>query len=115
MPGRQSTTSSIDEWAERLPDAYLTCRDMGHTWRPFRAEWHPEENAYWRSLRCSRCRTERAQWISSTGHIAHGNAYTYPEGYTAPPGAGRMDGGGRDAIRLHSVLRTIEKSESKAS
>jgi hypothetical protein len=109
--GRRRTklTRALATWEESLPDAYLQCRDLGHLWRPFTAQWHQQERAYSRVLSCQRCGTQRAQWVSASGHIAHGNAYTYPEGYTAPAGSGRMDGVARDALRLASVLRMVDQ------
>lgn len=108
MPRLSKLTRQVVAWGEELPDAFLTCRDMGHTWRPYTAAWDSQERAYRRELICARCTTVRVQWVSATGHIAHGNAYTYPEGYTAPTGTGRMDGQARDALRLQSVLRMVE-------
>lgn len=115
MPKLRKLTREVMAWGEELPDAYLSCRDLGHTWRPFTASWDSQERAYRRVLQCSRCTTERTQWVSSSGHIAHGNSYNYPEGYTAPGGWGRMDGQARDALRLQSVLRMVETTEERGA
>lgn len=112
MARKTKVTRAYAEWGEDLPESYLQCRDMGHVWRPYVASWEPAERAYRRVLHCPRCGTERTQWISASGHIAHGNAYAYPEGYSAPAGYGRMDGGARDAIRLASVLRFVESTDA---
>lgn len=101
-------TRAIADWGDALPDSFLQCRDLGHLWRPYTARWHPSERAYSRVLQCQRCTTQRTQWVSASGHIAHGNAYTYPEGYTAPKGTGHINGAARDALRLASVLRMVE-------
>ena len=109
MARRTKLTRAIAAWGDELPDAFLMCRDMGHQWRPFTAQWHSSERAYSRTLACARCSTQRTQWVSASGHIAHGNHYDYPEGYTAPAGTGRMDGAARDALRLASVLRMFDQ------
>ena len=100
----------VAAWSENLPDSFLLCRDMGHTWRPFRAYYSTELHAYERVLRCGRCKTERKQSIAENGLILSGS-YDYPDGYTAPAGTGRIDGNGRGALRLESVLRLIGKDE----
>ena len=107
---RQSVPIDLETWEEGLPESFLMCRDMGHTWKPHTAAWEAEENAYRRVLKCPRCRTLRTQWISPSGHLDGGSHYTYPDGYTAPAGVGRIDGGGRDHLRLLSVLRTVDKA-----
>jgi hypothetical protein len=110
MTIQHSDPKAVASWSEDLPDSFLMCRDMGHTWRPYRAKFNPEENGYDRVLRCGRCKTERQQTISMSGMILTGH-YSYPEGYQAPPGTGRIDGEGRGAMRLESTLRLISKDE----
>jgi len=118
LAARTTTAASVSSadpkevaaWSEDLPDSFIMCRDMGHTWRPFRARFNPEENGYDRVLRCGRCKTERTQTISMSGLILSGG-YSYPEGYQAPKGTGRIDGNGRGALRLESTLRLIGKDE----
>jgi hypothetical protein len=102
--------SEVAAWSESLPDRFIQCRDMGHTWRPFQASWDAEERCYRRVLKCSRCRTERVQLIGASGLILSGH-YDYPDGYTAPAGTGRMDSDGRSALRLESVLRLVRNSD----
>ena len=96
------------EWVLDLNDQQLLCRDIGHTWRPFRA--YLTEYGYERILRCPRCRTERAQSLSPRGHVLEGH-YSYPDGYLAPKGVGRMDSDARDLLRLESIGRLIAKEE----
>lgn len=102
---------SIEAWTDSLDDTFLLCRDVGHTWRPFRAAI--EDSYYWRVMRCGRCKTERVQYLTMSGHIASGH-YVYPEGYLAPKGSGPMYGDARDHLRLESVLRTISKDEHRS-
>lgn len=101
---------SVADWSSNLPDSYLLCRDMGHTWRPFKVRYESELNAYSRVLRCGRCKTERVQSVSLSGLILTGN-YTYPTGYQTPQGSGRITGSGRGALRLESTMRLIGKDE----
>ena len=104
----------VANWSSTLPDGFIQCRDMGHTWRPYTAEYDIDVNAYRRVLRCNRCKTKREQYIGLGGLILSGG-YTYPEGYQAPKGTGRIDGNGRGALRLESTRRLIDKHDRKAS
>jgi len=101
---------AVANWSSDLPDSFLMCRDMGHTWRPFTARFSADENAYDRTLRCGRCKTERQQVIGMDGTILSG-VYLYPDGYLSPAGSGRITGDGRGALRLESTLRLISKDE----
>lgn len=92
-------------WAQTLPDDFLLCRDIGHTWRPLSARIH-DSTTYERTMRCGRCRTERHQLLTTTGTIVSGG-YDYQEGYLAPPNTGRLTSGDRDGVRLESILRLI--------
>lgn len=98
----------VAAWADELPDKFLTCRDMGHQWRPHSARWDSKERAYVRVLRCGRCKTDRVQVIDAYGGIVSGS-YDYPDGYTAPSGTGRINGDGRSALRLTSTLRLVSR------
>lgn len=108
----QQPSSGLDTWAQSLPDAYIQCRDFGHSWRPFRA-WLTGEHTYSRTLRCQRCATERAQELSVSGHTLSSH-YVYADGYTAPKGTGRLDAGDRDVLRLASTLRLIDERQPNA-
>ena len=98
---------AVAAWSEDLPDSYLMCRDIGHTWRPYTARVNPQ-GGYDRALRCSRCKTTRTQTLNSRG-MPVSSHYTYPDGYQSPAGTGRIDGEGRGALRLASTLRLIAK------
>lgn len=97
---------AVAAWSEDLGDAFLTCRDFGHTWKAFRA--YAEGGGYVRILKCPRCKTEREQTLDRRGMVIASH-YIYPEGYQAPKGSGRMDSEGRGALRLVSVMRQVEK------
>lgn len=102
----------------KLPDIqpeHLACRDYGHAWQPFTAEWHRKQRAYFVQLRCARCGTVRARLLDRYG-AQISNHYTYPDQYLVH-GSGRLTGAQRDGIRLASVQRllTAELSEEAAS
>lgn len=101
-----SRDTDVAAWARTLTDAALTCRDVGHYWRPFSASWDPESRSYYRVLRCGRCRTERHQLLDARGHPVRGH-YVYPEHYLAPAGTGRLVGGERDTLRLEAIVRVL--------
>lgn len=107
MARRSAATTRRLDWSDALPDAFILCRDIGHQWRPYRAWWSGPDKAYRRVLECTRCETTRTQLIDRRGHVSTGH-YLYPEGYVSPPGMGRVDGAGRDALRLGSLLRLLD-------
>ena len=109
----QQPSSGLDAWAQSLPDAFIQCRDFGHTWRPYRA-WLTGEHTYSRTLRCQRCSTERAQELSVSGHTLS-SKYTYADGYQAPQGTGHLDTADRDVLRLASTLRLIKDGEKPSA
>lgn len=99
----------VDAWAAGLPDDFLLCRDLGHTWRPSAARIG-DDSTYQRTMRCGRCKTERHQTLSASGAILSGG-YTYEDGYLAPRNTGRITTGGRDQLRLESILRVLAHDE----
>lgn len=102
-------TDDLAGWARDLPDDFLQCRDIGHTWRPAGARI-TSESTYERSMRCGRCKAERMQTLSATGAIL-GGGYHYEDGYLAPRNSGRMTTDRRDGLRLESVLRVLGHDE----
>lgn len=105
---------TVETFAESLPDRYLSCRELGHQWRAWRAQWDASARAFERELRCGRCKTTRAQLLDSRGHVLS-NRYTYPTGYQAKgvEGAVRVS---RDVFRLESITRYLTpKDERQAS
>lgn len=109
MAQQYADDDEVRDFASGLTDSFLLCREIGHNWRPFFARWDPDENAYQRTLRCVRCKTQRHQWMSSSGSML-GNHYEYAEGYQHK-GLGRIVGEGRDHLRLESIQRLVEKQE----
>lgn len=119
MPARRpaQTRRANDEvtaWAQELPDAFIQCRDFGHLWRPFTASYDSQEKGYRRTIRCTRCRTERSQVLDLDGSVRSGH-YSHPDGYLKPAGTGVLDAAGRGSLRLASTLRLIDRAERKAS
>lgn len=98
----------VSDWAGKLAGAFLSCRDMGHVWKPFTARYVPEDRYYIRTLRCSRCHTERIQELTLAGMIGR-SWYKYPDGYAAPEGFGHLTGEDRGALRAESVVRYLTK------
>lgn len=102
----------VQSWAAGMPEAFLACRDLGHTWRPQSARYDTELNSYARTLRCNRCRTTRSQTLSLSGLIM-GNHYEYPDGYQVPAGSGRIDQQGRGVIRLQATIASLDAATRK--
>jgi len=111
-PSLGADRQEVEAFAKGLKEAFLHCREMGHAWRPWAAEWDAEHNSYRRGLRCPRCKTKRWQYMGLTGAVL-GTQYEYPEGYTAE-GIGRIMGEGRDALRLESLTRALSPADMRA-
>lgn len=100
--GRQRNLTSA---LSHMPTDHLQCRDFGHAWRPYHAEWSAELRCYVSELRCSRCRTVRQRLISRTGEQLK-SGYQYVDGYQLK-GIGRLTGHDRDFLRLESLRHVL--------
>lgn len=99
---------SVQEFAEGLKESFLHCRELGHNWKPWGAGRHPD-GGWERSLRCTRCKTERHQTITPTGMVMS-NKYVHPEGYLSE-GLGRIVGEGRGLLRIEAIKRHVGNEE----
>lgn len=96
----------LDKALEKLDERFLQCRDFGHSWRPFSANWSEQYQSYSSQLRCDRCTTVRTRWLTRTGAMM-GGGYDYSEGYLVK-GMGRLTGSDRDKVRLRSILNVLK-------
>lgn len=81
-----------------MPDTHLLCRDFGHSWRPWTAEWIPQRRQYVEALVCTRCQTLRKRLLDEYG-AQLAQSYTYADGYLVH-GVGRLTGDDRNSLRL---------------
>ena len=102
-PPKVATATEVQTFAVGPNNNFLLCRDLGHNWRPWGAQWVPEDNLYNRTLRCTRCKTQRHQELSVRGEVVR-SWYDYADGYQHK-GLGRIEGEGRNALRLESIVR----------
>lgn len=98
---------TLEAFVEGLSDRVLSCRELGHHWRPLTVTWEPEARAYHRQMRCPGCRTVRTQVLTESGHVLS-NGYRYPDGYLASGVAERIN---RDAFRMEAVQRFLEQHQ----
>lgn len=94
----------VSEFAEALPEEFLACRELGHHWQPWAAGLHPD-GGFDRTLRCSRCHTEKHQELSNRGSVLT-SRYNHPDGYLTK-GLGRITGDGRGVLRLEAIRRLM--------
>lgn len=106
MPAEKASVS-VETFAASLPSRYLDCRELGHHWRAWSARWDNEARAYDRTLRCTRCKSERTQLLNDMGHVI-ANRYRYADGYQAKnvESVVRIS---RDVFRLESLTRLLTK------
>lgn len=81
-----------------MDDTHLLCRDFGHSWRPWDAQWIPQRRQYLEALLCSRCQTVRRRLLDEYG-AQLAQSYTYADGYLVH-GLGRLTGDDRNSLRL---------------
>jgi hypothetical protein len=84
---------------------HLQCRDFGHAWRPYAAQWLTTERCYESRLRCSRCRTQRVRLIGQNGALVSSH-YEYADNYLVK-GLGRLDTSDRNELRLASLQHVL--------
>lgn len=80
-----------------MPDTHLLCRDFGHSWRPWDAQWIPQRRQYVES-------TVRKRLLDEYG-AQLAQSYTYADGYLVH-GLGRLTGDDRNSLRL-AGLRAV--------
>jgi len=97
-----------------MPDTHLLCRDFGHSWRPWTAQWVPQRRQYVEALVCVRCECVRKRLLDEYGAML-GNSYDYPDGYLVH-GVGRLTGDDRNDLRLaglQAVMRATGEHPSQ--
>jgi transposase len=90
-----------------MADTHLLCRDFGHSWRPWDAQWIPQRRQYLEALLCVRCETVRRRLLDEYG-AQLGQSYTYADGYLVH-GLGRLTGDDRNSLRL-AGLRAVMRA-----
>lgn len=100
-----ATRADVEVWAEHLKTDFLQCRELGHNWRPSTAK--RVDTYFERTLRCPRCKTDRIEVLSLRGEILS-KQYRYADGYLSGK-LGRIVLDGRDALRLESITRSVER------
>lgn len=78
------------------PDAFLKCRDWGHSWTGYVVE-RLAGTRFKETLVCERCGAMRARVISKTGGILSRSGYRYRDGYLQDP---------KEPKRTRAELRT---------
>lgn len=65
-------------------DAFVQCRTYGHAWDEFNPPGNRSPRGVWGHhrivLRCTRCTTERYDYLDWAGDVM-GRSYVYPPGY----------------------------------
>lgn len=102
----RTRASQIADIAERYPDNFVECRDIGHSWRTRNASWL-QGGGIERVLGCIRCETTRIQILDKEGYVIAGH-YDYADGYTIH-GVGGLKAPDRAEFRRASVTRFMSK------
>lgn len=104
-------TSAGDEihgetFAAGLPDKYLDCRELNHSWQRWTIEWDGEAKAYVRQLRCRVCKSVRKMLVGDDGDVVK-TGYDYAKGYLATNVVkGTLS---RSVFRLEGITREMTK------
>jgi len=88
-----------------LLDEYVVCRTLGHSWddnpgAEIASDWQDYSVAVF-ALRCTRCTTERYDYIGKGLDVAY-RRYIYPSHYTSIPGEGT-----RPNLRGEMISRSL--------
>jgi hypothetical protein len=93
-----------------MTDDDIMCRDFGHSWRPYTAEWLGQRRQYLETLACTRCGSARRRLLDEYGALM-GNSYAYRDGYLVH-GIGRLTGDDRDAVRLAGLQAVMRATDT---
>lgn len=102
---RKNIAERLEQWEDR----FVTCRDLGHTWKLMDIT---DGSTVVREFICRGCSAVRWQAIKRSSGVIISNRYRYPKGYLLERGAGIS----RRDIRveaLNRLLRTV-KGASRA-
>ena len=99
-------TRTVDAAIADLDESSLQCRDFGHSWRPYSAEFVAARRQYVERLQCGRCSTLRVRLLDGRG-AQLASHYDYADGYLVK-GLGRLTGEDRDAVRLAGVQLLLD-------
>jgi hypothetical protein len=102
-----ATPKEVRQAIVKMPESYLRCRDLGHTWLQYRVK--RIRGGFERSLFCRSCKTNKHMFISPKGEILASN-YVYHEGYQIQ-GMGRIQAEGKAVMRLESLDRVLSDGE----
>lgn len=106
MARQTKRTRTVEAAIADLDDSSLQCRDFGHSWRPYEAEYIAARRQYVERLQCGRCSTLRVRLLDGRGAQLTSH-YDYAPGYLVK-GLGRLTGEDRDAVRLAGVQLLLE-------
>lgn len=93
-----------NEYAERIPTAYLRCRTYGHGWRAHTAQ---KIKGGYRVVVACECGTMRMDEMDRSGYVVK-RSYEYPFDYHVV-GYGRATADARAALRIRNVLTSFEQ------
>jgi hypothetical protein len=100
----------FEEHLHDLPNKFLECRDIRHSWKVYRKFQAVNSTGsavkyLERTLRCTRCHTERQDVLSARTFDRVSTSYAYPQGYTIQ---GNKSGNRGQSIRREVYLRSSE-------
>lgn len=103
-PDDSERAQHVTDVAQRYSNAFLACRDYGHSWRTLNAAWLAGGGVE-RRLRCTSCKCERVQILDAQGYIVASH-YEYPGGYRID-GVGSLTANDRAVLRRTHVVREL--------
>ena len=99
--------------------AHLECRDLGHNWRHHHDERTTSTRGvvieFVRTLRCTRCKTERVEVIALPSLRRIRVGYAYPDGYRMQAGAATTRTDARREVLRRLGVWTPQMAEEEAS
>lgn len=99
-----------------IPEEFLWCRDVMHSWDPYTASISRNKQARRREvqqvLRCVRCHTLKTRTMTTGGELLR-SSYSYPNGYLLTE-QGRLTPSDREWIRQHNLQAAFKNVEETA-
>ena len=100
---------------DRIPELYLWCRDVMHSWDPYNVKFGRNKitrrNEVHQILICTRCATLKTRIMTSGGEMLR-SSYSYPSGYLLTE-QGPMTPADRAMIRkLNLKKNTVTEEET---
>ena len=97
-----------------IPDEYLLCRDLGHSWAPHDVRVSRKAGEIHRILQCRSCPTQRVQILDMNGY-RKSSKYVYPEDMDKEATPYKLKGVGHLRIDDLAAIRVMSTNRLRSA